>query len=113
MSTCRGSPGHCKYSAALATPFRAEAGVTYWISIVNSPRDHWLWEASGSTANLGVQRSFAAEPWQSCFDNAAFEMLAVPEPDGMLFTAAAAVASMTLLGRFRGRSNPKVPGAAR
>lgn len=113
MSTCRGSPGHCKYSAALATPFRAEAGVTYWISIVNSPSDHWLWEASGSTANLGVQRSFAAEPWQSCFDNAAFEMLAVPEPDGMLFTAAAAVASMTLLGRFRGRSNPKVPGAAR
>lgn len=101
-----------KYSAGLATPFRAEAGVTYWISIVNSPRDLWLWEASGSTANLGVQRSFDAEPWQSYFDNAAFEMLAVPEPDGMLFVAAG-LASVTLLRRFRGRPIPKVRGASR
>lgn len=69
-----------KYSASFATPFLAEAGVTYWVSIVNPPRDIWLWEASASSLNPGVQRSFQGGAWEPYFDNTAFQLVVVPEP---------------------------------
>jgi len=40
-----------RYSASLQLPFEAEAGNRYWLSIVNPPRDRWLWEASSSPLN--------------------------------------------------------------
>jgi hypothetical protein len=70
-----------RYSANLLSPFEAQAGVRYWLSIVNPPRDIWLWEASASALNPGVQRSFDGVTWQPYFDNTAFELVGVPEPD--------------------------------
>jgi hypothetical protein len=64
-----------QYSASFPTSFLAQAGVKYWISIVNPPRDIWLWEASGSTLNPGVQRRFNGDFWQPYLDNTAFRLV--------------------------------------
>jgi hypothetical protein len=34
----------------------------------NPPQNIWLWEASASTLNLQVSRSFNGDPWQPSFD---------------------------------------------
>jgi hypothetical protein len=93
-----------KYSANLPAPFLAEAGAKYWVSIVNPPRNFWLWEGSATTVNLGVQRSFSGGPWQPYFDNTAFEMVAVPEPKGMILMTAG-LAGVFLY--FRGRKEKR------
>jgi len=86
-----------EYAARLSTPWVAAAGETYWLSIVNPPRDSWLWAASDTGTHPGVQRSFEGEPWQPYFDNTAFALTAIPEP-----TSAMAVAlCMVLVGFIR------------
>ncbi len=91
-----------EYSATLTTPFSAQAGVKYWVSIVNSPVNFWLWEASDSLLNPGVQRSYNGGPWQPYGYNTAFELLPVPEPGGALFAAVLVGALVTAL-RHRNR----------
>jgi len=84
-----------EYSFTFSTPVLAQAGVRYWVSIVNSPINFWLWEASASPLNPGVQRSYDSGPWQPYDYNTAFELVPVPEPDAALF--AAALGSLGLL----------------
>ena len=69
-----------EYSANLPTPFLAQAGVTYWLSIVNPPPEIWLWEASASPLNPGVERSFNGGAWEPYYDNTSFALVVVPEP---------------------------------
>jgi hypothetical protein len=65
-----------KYSFNLPTPFWAEANTRYWLSIINVPGfGEWLWEASDSLTNLGIQRSFLSGPWEiNPYDNVAFRL---------------------------------------
>ena len=72
-----------EYSANLPTPFLAQAGVTYWLSIVNPPADVWLWEASASPLDPGVERSFNGGAWQPFDYNTSFALEAVPEPPAL------------------------------
>lgn len=90
-----------RYSADLTTPFAAQAGTTYWLSIGYGQTSTWLWEASVSTdINSGVQRSYSGGPWQPYFDRTAFQLVVVPEPNGALLLAGA-VASMAVIRRSR------------
>jgi len=65
-----------QYTLVLREPFVAAAGVTYWVSIVSESGKQWLWEASGSQENLGVQRSLFNDaingPWTPTDYNTAF-----------------------------------------
>jgi hypothetical protein len=65
-----------QYTLILRQPFQAQAGVKYWLSVVGDSGSQWLWEASGSQENLGVQRSIFADPiygpWTPYYDNTAF-----------------------------------------
>jgi hypothetical protein len=69
-----------EYTASLPAPFQVQPGVTYWLSIVYSPANVWVWEASGSSVNDGVERSFGGGAWQPYYGNAAFQIVAIPEP---------------------------------
>jgi len=91
-----------EYSASLPTPFLAQAGVKYWVSIVNPPRDIWLWEASASSLNPDVQRSFNGSSWEPYYDNTAFELEAVPEPSVCGFIFLGAGTTVLLLRRRSG-----------
>ena len=97
-----------RYSATFEKPFLAEAGVTYWLSIINPPRDTWLWEASAGTADFGVQRTLGQEDWLPYYDNAAFELTSVPESK---YTALAGlgIASLAWFLRSTKRSNANQP----
>lgn len=101
-----------RYSADLLSPFEAKAGDRYWLSIVNPPRDIWLWEASGNPLNPGVQRSFHGGDWQPYFDNTAFELVSVPEPSSSLLLTVGLLAAWRrtrLLSRTGGHENsPKL-----
>ena len=74
-----------QYSVALSAPFLAQGGQRYWISIVNPASDfNWLWEASSSAMNPGVQRSYGdpiTGPWAPYTPNTAFALDAVAIPD--------------------------------
>lgn len=76
-----------EYTASLSMPLVAQAGAKYWVSIVNSPSNFWLWEASASSLNVGVQRSFQGAAFQPYNGNTAFEIVTVPEPSTMLIIA--------------------------
>ncbi len=47
-----------EYSASFSSPFVAQPGVRYWVSVANYPSGFWLWEASGSSLNLGGATQF-------------------------------------------------------
>ena len=74
-----------QYLLPLSSPFLAQAGQRYWISIVNPASDgNWLWEASSNSVNPGVQRSFTdpvTGPWIPYTPDTAFALHAVPIPD--------------------------------
>jgi len=76
-----------EYSANLPTPFTAQAGVMYWLSVVNSSAGGWLWEASASPLNLGVERSLNGGSWQPYYDNTSFALVTVPEPASLSLLA--------------------------
>lgn len=97
-----------RYSAVLGKPFLAEAGATYWLSIINPPRDTWLWEASASLADLGVQRSFSRQDWLPYFDNAAFELTSVPEPENTV-VAGLGVTGLAWILRYMKRLKTNEP----
>ena len=89
-----------KYSADLQTPFVAQAGTTYWLSITYSATQVWLWEDSTRTdINSGVQRSFNGGAWQPYYDRTALQLVVVPEPSSALLLAGALV--MLLVKRHR------------
>jgi hypothetical protein len=84
-----------RYSAELLSPFQAQANVRYWLSIINPPRDIWLWEVSASPVNVGVQRSRdGGATWQPYFDNTAFEVVAIPEPNVALLLMGGIIATL-------------------
>jgi hypothetical protein len=88
-----------RYSANLLTPFVAQAGTTYWLSIIYSPIEIWLWEDSTRTdINSGVQRSFNGGPWEPYYDRTAMQLVVVPEPSCALLLVGA-VASWLLMKR--------------
>ena len=93
-----------RYSVAFEKTFLAKAGVTYWLSIINPPRDSWLWEASAGTEDLGVQRSFRRENWLPYYDNTGFELTSVPESEYTAF-AGLGIAGLVWLLRFSKRSS--------
>jgi hypothetical protein len=77
------------YTATLTTPFQAQGGFRYWLSIANSmpAGETWQWELSGSSPNFGVQR-FLGGSWQphSIVVGTSFEIpgLPVPEPSALV-----------------------------
>jgi hypothetical protein len=90
-----------EYSASFPTLFAARAGVKYWVSIVDLPADIWLWEASSSSLNPGVQRESYGGAWQPYYDNTAFRLVAVPEPSSALLLTAGFAGLVWLLRRRR------------
>jgi hypothetical protein len=76
-----------EYSVNLQTPFLAQAGVMYWLSIVNPSDSGWLWEASASPLNLGVERSLNGGSWEPYYDNTSFVLVPVPEPASLSLLA--------------------------
>jgi hypothetical protein len=46
----------------------------------------WLSEASPSSVNQGVERSFVGGAWQPFDGNAAFQIVAIPEPPTGMIT---------------------------
>lgn len=76
-----GSYAEMQYSVTFSTPFLAQAGVKYWISIINfEPSRGWLWEASDSSLNPGYARNIIRSGWRNEAGNAAFQLAPVPEP---------------------------------
>jgi hypothetical protein len=68
-----------RYSADLLSPFVTQAGAAYWLSIIYSPDNIWLWECSQRTdINSGVQESAYGRPWQSAADTTAMQLVVVP-----------------------------------
>jgi hypothetical protein len=112
-----------KYSFDLPGSFLAKANTRYWVSIINVPvADAWVWEASRSLINLGVQRNFRGSPvfgpWEPYFDvfanNTAFQVEIdpvrvsdSPEPSSVILLAT--VAGLTM---FVGRRRRRTQGAA-
>jgi hypothetical protein len=89
-----------RYSATLQTPFLAQAGTTYWLSITYSPTGTWLWEASSSTdINSGVQRSYNGGAWEPYYDRTAMQLVVVPEPSSALLLAVAVAVSVIISRR--------------
>lgn len=76
------------YSSALAVPFSATAGTTYWLSIFNQAPDAvWAWQIGTPFVAAGSRiRQLSSPTWQPTFD-VAFQLegdvagsSAVPEP---------------------------------
>jgi hypothetical protein len=108
-----GFPGlaEFQYSFELPEPFAAEAGVLYWISIVNTPAsDPWVWEVSSGTPFPGVQRSFAGAegPWQPYFDDTAFRLsdVVLPPTPGPICTPASGLQPPGHFGGFTSDGQP-------
>jgi hypothetical protein len=101
-----------EYSANLPTPFPAQAGVMYWLGIVNPSAYGWLWEASASPLNPGVERSFNGGSWEPYYDNTSFALVAVPEPHGMILITTSLVSIMVFIGSRRGTRNRCVKSRA-
>lgn len=96
-----------RYSADLLTPFVAQAGTTYWLSITYSPTGTWLWEdSSRADIGAGVQRSYKGGAWEPYYDRTAMQLVVVPEPSSALLLAGA-VASWLLMKRARCRDAVK------
>jgi hypothetical protein len=92
-----------RYSAHLQTPFVAQAGTKYWLSIIYSVPDlDYVWEASVRTdINSGVQRSFNGGPWQPFYDRTAMQLVVVPEPSCAALFLAGATGGWILIKRGR------------
>jgi hypothetical protein len=69
-----------QFTLLLSQPFLAEAGVRYWFSVENLSPNQWMWEASDSQRNVGVQRTSDAinGPWAPFDFNTAFVIGSVP-----------------------------------
>jgi len=70
------------YRAALASPFDAQPGVTYWLVISNNTAGHpavWGWEESNEGSGL-MAYSLNGGPWASIALETAFELLAEATP---------------------------------
>jgi hypothetical protein len=88
-----------RYSADLLTPFVAQAGTTYWLSIIYSPSGIWLWEASTSAdVRVGHQRSINGGAWEPDSARMAMQLVVVPEPSCALLLVGA-VASCAFVKR--------------
>jgi hypothetical protein len=79
------------FATTLNTPFQAQAGITYWLSIFDAgPTASWRWEES-----VGGSYTVTAAPpgnaWGSVDqNNLAFSLASVPEPASLtLFSASA------------------------
>jgi hypothetical protein len=101
-----------EYSGRFSTPFFAEAGTKYWLSIVNPPRDVWLWEASANSSNPMVQRNFNRGSWEPYFDNTAFRLEAIPEPNCMILLATGVGSFMMVVSSRRRRHRILRPARA-
>ena len=103
-----------RYSVVLQTPFTAQPGARYWLSIVNPPgnlAESWLWEGSVSIPGEAVQISRMGGPWEPSedFGNFAFEVVAVPEPRSALLLATGVAALFLLPWMVRKRPRRTVP----
>jgi hypothetical protein len=69
-----------QFTILFSQAFLAKAGVRYWLSVENVSPNQWMWEASGSQQNLGVQRTTDAinGPWTPVDFNTAFLIGAAP-----------------------------------
>jgi hypothetical protein len=95
-----------RYSADLLTPFVAQAGTTYWLSITYSPTSTWLWEASTpADIGAGVQRRFNGGSWEPYYDRTAMQLVVVPEPSCGLLLVGAVASGVFVKGRRKSPRN--------
>lgn len=75
------------YNATLETPFQAQAGVRYWLSIANPmpAGETWQWELSSSSPSVGAQRFYDGTWHPHAVVGTAFTVpeFAVPEPNSL------------------------------
>ena len=69
------------YSTMLGSPFTAEAGTSYWLSIFNqSPSASWKWLSADIWGNGSRVGSMSFDPPLGSASNMAFQLVPAPEP---------------------------------
>jgi hypothetical protein len=86
------------YEARLGSPLRVEANQRYWFSVVNTGNTLWQWQSSSMNLSDGILRRNVGEAWGDPYGNdAAFGLIAVPEPKTSWLVCAGA---FLLMGKF-------------
>ena len=100
-----------QYTAIMDTPFVAQAGERYWLSIANNVPvqlgQGWNWELSANAADPGVQLFFDGSWHSHAVIGAAF---AVPEPSALALMSCALMAFGFYMWRLRLTMRCSEPG---
>jgi hypothetical protein len=81
------------YTSNLDSPFLAQAGTKYWISVFNqAPDASWAWQAQRDPGNLARQGPNPGPPWPTLWENLTFRF--TPEPTSLWMLGA----SLAIIG---------------
>ncbi len=86
------------YSSVLNSPFSAQSGEMYWLSVFNkAPDASWVWLRADDIGNGARQGKIPGAPWGFDWPNMGFQLAAIPEPSSLLLAAMATVALLVRL----------------